>query len=188
MASEEIIENSDNITKKEKSKQESKKILKQNIRNLLIKIIFIIIACYILLGIVFGIKRMNTSFMKPKITEGDLLIFYRMNKEYDIEDVVVFEKNNKQYVSRIIAKEGQTVDVSEEGELLINGYPEQEESYYEMEKPEDMEITFPYTVKPGTYFVLNDYRTNSEDSRKFGAVGKDELKGKIIGRIQIRNI
>ena len=169
-----------------KSKIEKEKLIK-NIIRLLIKIVILVIIYYIFFGVVFGIKRMETSFMSPNITEGDLLVYYRIDKSYELGDVVVI-KNNKKNVYRIVAKEGQTVDVNEQGILLIDGYPEEHQAFYETNSDENSQITFPYTVEEGKFFVMNDYRLEKKDSRAFGTIFADSIIGKVIGRLQIRNI
>ena len=125
--------------------------------------------------------------MSPKIAEGDLLIYYRLDKNYELGDAVVV-KNNKNNVYRIVAKAGQTVDINERGELLIDGYPEENQAFYETKLEEDSQIKFPYTVEEGKLFVMNDYRLETKDSRAFGTIFADSILGKIIGRLQIRNI
>ena len=169
-----------------KSKIEKEK-MKKNLVRLIVKIVILSLIYYIFFGVVFGIKRMETSFMSPSITEGDLLIYYRMDKNYELGDVVVV-KNNKKNVYRIVAKAGQTVDVNEQGVLLIDGYPEEHQAFYETDLEEDTQMIFPYTVEEGKLFVMNDYRLEKKDSRTFGTIFEDSIIGKVIGRLQIRNI
>ena len=186
-----IIEEKEEIKIQENKYEKNKKMKSdtlKNFKNLILKIIILILICYITFGLIFGFVRMPTSYMSPAITEGDLLLFYRLDKNFELEDVVLFEKDNKKYISRIIAKEGQTVDINEEGQLLIDGYPEEFQAFYKTEKEETSSIVFPYRVEKGQYFVLNDYRLQKQDSRIFGVVLSNEIKGKVYGRLQIRNI
>lgn len=160
----------------------------RNLINLSIKILTLALIFYIFFGVVFGLKRMETSFMSPNITDGDLLLYYKVDKNFELADVVVVNINNKKNVYRIVAKEGQTVDISENGILLIDGYPEEHQAFYETNKVENSEVAFPYTVEPGKYFIMNDYRLEKNDSRVFGTISADSIIGKVIGRLQIRNI
>ena len=43
-------------------------------------------------------------------------------------------------------------------------------------------------VGKNEYFLINDYRTFTDDSRKFGSVSEDRILGKVIGKLQTRNI
>ena len=126
--------------------------------------------------------------MNPSITEGSLLLYYRLDKNYNVGDVVLFKYNNKDYVLRIVAREGQIVNINEDNELLVDGYPEEHQTFYETEIKEDSEITFPYTVEKGKVFVMGDYRLSKEDSRIFGEVETNTIKGKIISIFKTRNI
>ena len=180
------VSNEPNKSLISKSKIDREKT-KKNIVRLVTKIVILSIIYYIFFGVVFGIKRMETSFMSPSITEGDLLIYYRMDKNYELGDVIVV-KNNKENVYRIVAKAGQTVDVNEQGVLLIDGYPEEHQAFYETDLKEDTQMIFPYTVEEGKLFVMNDYRLEKQDSRTFGTIFEDSIIGKVIGRLQIRNI
>lgn len=170
-----------------KSEIDKRKTIKNLIR-LLIKIIMVIILFYIFFGVVFGVKRMNTSFMSPNITEGDLLLFYRIDKDFELGDIIVIKNNKSQDVYRIVAKEGQIVDVNEEGKLTVDGYPEEHQAFYLTELDENSQIKFPYQVEEGKLFVMNDYRLEKSDSRTFGTIFKDAILGKVIGKLQIRNL
>jgi len=171
----------------EKKELEKKKLLR-NLISLLIKLTALVLIVYVIFSVFFGIKRMDTSFMSPYITEGDLLIYYRIDQNYELGDVILIENNNKTDVYRIVAKPGQTVDINNSGELLIDGYPEEHVSFYKTQKDENSEIKFPYQVEQGKYFVMNDYRLQKNDSRTFGTIPEDSINGKIICRLQIRNI
>lgn len=186
-------------TKKNKKEQEStlkkqdtsaKKSKNKTLRNfliLIIKIIIIILTIYIIFGYIFGLKRVDSISMNPNIKEGDLVVFYRIDKRYAIGDVVALKKDNKDYILRIAATSGQTVSINDKKELLVDGYLEPYSVYYQTKIPKSSKIKFPYKVPEGQYFVLSDYRTNVNDSRTFGAINKGEIKGTIIGKLQVRN-
>ena len=47
-------------------------------------------------------------------------------------------------------------------------------------------ISFPLTVGEDEYFVLGDNRTNAHDSRIYGTVSKEEIKGTVITLLRHR--
>ena len=91
----------------------------------------------------------------------------------------MIEKNGKTQIRRIIAKSGDTIDITADG-LKINGYLQQESNIYKDTLPYKEGIRFPITLRNNEYFVLGDNRTNAEDSRIYGVVNKKEIKGIIM--------
>lgn len=184
-----------NVDKNIKAEKNNDKIMKDkikrnlfhNIINLLIKIIFIVFLYFVLFHVVFGIERMKDDSMTPYVTDGDLLFFHRLDNKYNNDDLVVIKQNNKKFVSRIIAKENQTVDINDQGQLFIDGNPETHISYYKTLKDSNGNINYPYTVPKGCYFVLNDYRLKSNDSRLIGPISEENVIGKVIAKLQVRN-
>ena len=98
-------------------------------------------------------------------------------------DVVVFEavEPNREgeldtLVKRVVGLPGDTVQV-QGGTLLVNGEP-QNEPYLNTDVVPD--VTPPYgpaKVPEGTFFALGDNRGNSRDSRFYGPVPMENLKG-----------
>ena len=125
--------------------------------------------------------------MNPSFKDGDLVFYYRLQKEYNIADVVVVEKDDEVQIRRIIAKAGDKVDITEEG-LKINGYLQNETSIYEETLPYVEGITFPLEVPENEYFVLGDSRSNAKDSRIYGTVNKEEIKGGVMTLIRRRGL
>ena len=77
----------------------------------------------IIFGVIFGITPMKNKDMSPKINAGDLMLFYRLENNFSIRDVVIFEKDGVSYTGRIIAKDGDTVEITNEAEVKVNGIP-----------------------------------------------------------------
>ncbi|MDO4444894.1 MAG: signal peptidase I, partial [Bacillota bacterium] len=96
---------------------------------------------------------------------------------------VVVKKDGELQVRRIIAIEGDEVTLTEEG-LEINGYLQQE--IYTETLPYTEGITFPIRVGRDEYFVLGDNRTTAKDSRIYGTVKKEEIKGTVITLLRRR--
>ncbi len=87
--------------------------------------------------------------------------------------------NKIYYVKRIIATEGQTVDLID-GAVYVDG-KKLDEPYYTGETyPTDSATIYPYTVSEGCVFVMGDNRGNSLDSRasRLGEVDEDAILGK----------
>jgi len=41
-------------------------------------------------------------------------------------------------------------------------------------------VKYPIKLKEGEYFMMSDMRSGAKDSRLFGPVKKEEIKGKVI--------
>lgn len=158
-----------------------------DIRAVLIKMGVIAIAGWVLVGVVFGFAAMEGEDMYPRIRDGDLMIFYRLESEYSVGDVVTFVEDGARCTARIVAQGGDTVDLSEEGELLVNGAVQDEQIFYPTEPLEDS-TTLSWEVPAGSVFLLGDFRTIAVDSRAYGPVELDKLDGKVITILRRRGI
>jgi signal peptidase I len=110
-----------------------------------------------------------------------------LEQDYYIDDVVTFKINGTQRTARIVAMEGDVVELSTDGQLVVNGNVQSEEVFYSTE-PLPAGITYPYTVPEDSYFVLCDFRTASYDSRGYGAISRSDLEGKVITVLRRRGI
>lgn len=159
-----------------------------NVRELVFKFIVILCVAYLIFTYCFGMLRMKGISMVPSISDGDLVVYYRLEKDYKSGDIVVFDNGTDTHVLRIVATEGQSVDINGSGDLMINGHVEEEQSYFKTKEAEDSEIKFPYVVETGKIFVIGDYRKESKDSRIFGAIDKKEIKGKVLSILRTKNV
>jgi signal peptidase I len=159
----------------------------RTIRTFFVRLIVFAMIIWAIFTFVFGIMRVQSEVMYPRIRDGDLLVYYRLGKDYAIGDVVTFEIDSSRRVARVVAKGGDVVDFNDEGELLVNGNAQLEEIFYPTEPREDG-VAFPYTVPDDSYFVLCDYRTISADSRDYGAVAGSEIDGEIVTVLRRRGI
>lgn len=168
-------------------KQEEKKEIsvQDDVLFLVVKIFIFVGLLAILFLFIFGICRCSDDMMSPAFKDGDLAVFYRLQKEFQPSDTIVIEKDGETQVRRIIAKAGDEVDLTEDG-LKINGYLQQEKEIYAETLPYTEGISFPITVKEGEYFVLGDNRTNAKDSRIYGTVKQEEIKGVVITLLRRR--
>lgn len=69
--------------------------LAQDIIQLLLKIVIIIFAIILIFTFLYGIARINDVSMKPAIKDGDLVMYYRLDKRFVSGDVAVFEDNGR---------------------------------------------------------------------------------------------
>lgn len=144
----------------------------------------------VLIGVftwMFGFAQVQGNGMRPTAGDGDLALFYRLDKDLQAGDLVVYEKDGKVLTGRIVAVPGDRVEVTDDGQLKINGYI-QDALYGEATMPAKDGPSYPVTVGYDQYFVLGDGRTAAEDSREFGTVGIDEVEGKVIALLRRREI
>ena len=112
--------------------------------------------------------------------DGELVVFYRLDQVYQKDDIVIVGRDGgTEYIKRIVAESGDTLELSEEGKLSVNGTEEDRLAVSGQTLPNVDGVEFPYTVPDGCYFVLGDNRENSQDSRTFGAVSQEEIRGRV---------
>ncbi len=110
-------------------------------------------------------------------------------------DVVVFkypEEPDRDFIKRVIGLPGETVELRAK-KVYINGTPLDEPYVHFLQGPrsgnsEFNEVTSfdvrerygPVTVPPNQYFVMGDNRDNSQDSRYWGFLPRELVKGKAL--------
>ena len=151
----------------------------------LIHVLAIFMLVYILLFrvvVVVGPSMYNT------LVDGDRLVLisnvlYRNPKQ---GDVIVASKDDFRdgecIIKRIIATEGQTVDINfDDGSVYVDGVRLQEDYIYTKTVREEG-MSFPLTVPEDCVFVMGDNRDASMDSRnpQIGFIDKREILGKAV--------
>ena len=152
----------------------------EDIASFFTKFIAIVVLLALLFGFAFGVTPMQNDDMSPRISAGDLLFYYRLADDMVTGDVLVFEKDGEQYVGRIVANPGDTVEVTDQATLVVNGSTVLENDIYYTTPKYDDGPAYPVTLAQDEYFILCDYREGARDSRYFGPVSLDEVKGKVI--------
>lgn len=161
--------------------------VRKNTCALVIKLWIFAAAGYVLMSFVFGVGVINGEGMYPRLRDGDLVIFYRLENEWNIGDIIAFSKDLQQQYGRIVAKGGDTVDMTEDGQLVVNDSIQQEEIFFATQK-EGRATTFPLNLSEKEVFVLGDNRTIAEDSRDFGPVEITDIQGKVITLFRRRGL
>ena len=89
------------------------------------------------------------SSMTPTLADGDIVVSLKQS-EFESGDVVAFYYNNKILVKRVIAKSGEWVDISPQGDVYVGTDPENmqllDEPYVDEKAFGDCNISFPYQV------------------------------------------
>ena len=155
---------------------------------LITKIIVMIVFLWLLFGVLIGFQRVEGVSMSHRIEDGDLVLFSRTDKTYYPDDVVLFERDKKIHVSSILASPGDIITIDEVGRLYVNGSRVSDTPAYDLDQGETPRITFPTRVPEGSYFLLNENLEDMDDSRSFGSVFAQQIKGKIMSIFRTRSI
>lgn len=128
------------------------------------------------------------SSMYDTLMDGDRLLVINnlVYTEPKHGDIIVASKdsfrNGECIIKRVIATEGQTVDIDfARGIVYVNGEA-LDEPYISSDTKRPEGVSFPLTVEPGCIFVMGDNRKDSKDSRdpEIGLIDKREVLGKAI--------
>lgn len=160
---------------------------KRDAKSLLLRVVVLALAVWVLCTQVFLLTQADGNGMFPAVKDGDLLIGYRLQDVYSKNDVVVYLHEGKLCTGRILARGTDVVNIDEAGNLIVNGTVQSGEILYPTYATEGG-ISYPYRVPEGTVFILGDYRTQSQDSRSFGAVDLSDVQAKVITLLRRRSL
>ena len=168
---------------------EKKKLnVKQEIVMYLHDMVYMIAVLLVVFLLVFRVIVVSGSSMYDTLIDGDYLlllsnVFYREPQQGDI--IVVAKEsfdNGNPIIKRVIATEGQTVDIDfEVGVVYVDGKALQEPYTYTPTNV-DEGMKFPLTVEENCVFALGDNRNGSKDSRspEIGLIDHREILGKAL--------
>ncbi|MDU5252479.1 signal peptidase I [Anaerococcus vaginalis] len=176
------------MTKKEKKdKKNQKDPVTRALLKLAIKIVSICLVIAFVFTFIFGMYRVNDTSMVPNISPGDMILFYRLDKDFVVGETVVYSYNKENKIGRIVAMPGDVVNIDEKG-LVVNNSHQYEPKIYKETLPFTDGIKYPVKLKENEIFLLADNRDKSVDSRLFGPVEKKFIKGKIFTLLRRRGI
>ncbi len=148
-----------------------------------------LIVILILFTFLFRIITVDGPSMLPNLENSNKVLVSCVDRHLSRGDIVVVDGKGtslgKIIVKRVIATEGQTVNIDfQTGIVSVDGVELDESAYIENGITKDQgDITFPQKVPAGHVFVLGDNRIISEDSR-FQAVGMIDERY-IIGKVEL---
>jgi len=176
-----------------------KRIVKEYVEPI---IIAILIALFIRSFVVQAFKIPSSS-MEPTLVVGDHLLVNKfiygikipfMNTKYfqfknpRRGDIIVFvypKDRSKDFIKRVIGTEGERVEILRNkiyinDQLIDDPWGHYDERGQSARYLHPMERFGPVVVPKGSLFVLGDNRDNSQDSRFWGYVNVNEVKGKAL--------
>ena len=168
--------------------EEKKMSWKKNVVLYIHDLIYLLAVIMIVFLLVFRVIVVSGSSMYSTLVDGDYLlllsnVFYQKPENGDI--VVISKEsfdNGKPIVKRVIATEGQTVDIDFDNGIVYVDGAALEEDYIYSPTTVDEGTVFPLIVEKGCIFVLGDNRGVSLDSRNpnIGQIDTREVLGKAL--------
>lgn len=159
----------------------------------LVHAIIVVVICF---SFIFRIATIDGPSMMDTLIDGERVIITNLFYEPKVGDIVVISRNkensiytmnasNTPIIKRIIATEGQTVDIDfDAGIVYVDGVA-LDEPYTRTPTNKMYDTQFPVTVDEGCVFVLGDNRKDSIDSRdsSIGMIDTRYILGHAIYRV-----
>ena len=175
--------------KKEKAQESEEKLTwQQNLMLDLHDLLYVLAAFMIVYMLFFRVVVVVGPSMYDTLIDGDRLVLLSsaIYKEPKQGDIIVASKKSFEdgecIVKRVIATEGQTVDIDfDAGIVYVDGVALEEDYTYTLTTMEEG-VSFPLYVEEGHVFVMGDNRDSSKDSRnpQIGLIDEREILGKAI--------
>ena len=173
---------------KEEERGKRGKTVRESV-SFILYLIVIVVLTFLMIRYVGQRTRVDGSSMENTLTNGDNLIVDKISYRFhepERFDIIVFPyqyKEDTYFIKRIIGMPGETVQITDKGEILING-EELVESYGREVIKDPGLASDPITLGEDEYFVMGDNRNYSKDSR-FPDVGNIK-RADIIGKAWLR--
>lgn len=193
------LENDEGLEESMPKKTNNENTFKSFIFDWLEVLVHAIIAVVICFSFFFRIATIEGPSMRDTLQDGERVIISNLFYEPKVGDIVVISRNkensvdkinqsNTPIIKRIIATEGQTVDIDfTEGIVYVDGVA-LDEPYTRTPTNLKWDIQFPVTVDEGCVFVLGDNRNDSIDSRsssigEYGMIDTRYILGHAVYRV-----
>ena len=183
-----MLENEENKKLQEDESQEDHKSARgKDLYEWVQALVCSVLAVVILFTFVIRLIGVDGRSMVPTLQDGDRLLVLNsmLYDDYKYGDIVVLRKDTflkDPIVKRVIATEGQTVDIDfSTGSVYVDGALLKEDYINELTFLEEG-TEFPLTVPENSVFVMGDNRNHSSDSRdsRLGTVDERYVIGKAV--------
>ena len=153
------------------------------LRSTIYSLITVAAVAVLVATLVLPVLQIYGESMTPTLYDGDVVVSVKTG-QLERGDVVAFYYNNKILVKRVIAGPGQWVDIDGDGNVYVDGEL-LDEPYVQDKALGTCNITLPYQVPDGRWFVMGDHRSVSVDSRdqSVGCVSEEQIVGRLTLRI-----
>ena len=151
-------------------------------------IVSAIVVCILLFLFAARVVTVDGASMNPTLYDRERVVISRIHSAPKQGDIVVFTQRSygdDSLVKRVIATEGQTVEINfTKGIVTVDGEV-LDEPYIRELTHRELDMTGPVTVKEGCIFCMGDNRNESTDSRssRIGQIDTRCVLGKVLFRI-----
>jgi len=183
-----LQENIENSEQENENKEKPKKSLEHTVVELVSIISSSIVAIMVIFTFMFRIVGVSGPSMEETLQDGDWLIVSAFINEPERGDIVIITQPNafnEPIVKRVIAIEGDTIDIDfENATVKINGKIINEPYLGSPTSIDEGAWQYPITLKEGQVFVMGDNRMHSSDSRSpdIGLIEEHYILGQVLMR------
>ena len=152
-------------------------VLKELIDWIMVVVVALVIT-FIIRTFIFTMVVVDGPSMQNTLVTGDRLAVVRLGYEPKTGDIYPNGDKSRPYIKRVIAIEGQTVDIHD-GQVYVDGVLK-DEPYLGSPTTENGDQTYPLTIPEGYLFAMGDNRQHSLDCRSttVGLVDYQDIVGK----------